>query len=159
MNKITISIADMAISDNPGDTLITYSLGSCVGVAIYDPELKLGGLIHCMLPLSKTNREKAQSKPCMFVDTGLNLLLSELFGRGLQRKRAIVKVAGCSRILDVNSHFNIGERNFTICRKFLWKNNMLIENDDTGDDRSRTLSLNIATGQVLVKSKGAVTEL
>ncbi|MFW5902243.1 MAG: chemotaxis protein CheD, partial [Thermodesulfobacteriota bacterium] len=88
MALVVVDIADMKISNNPSDTLVTYSLGSCIGVAIYDPVLQLGGMIHCMLPLSKVDKEKAKTRPYMFVDTGMNLLLGGLYERGLRKARA-----------------------------------------------------------------------
>ena len=75
---ITVNISDMKVSSNPEDVLVTYSLGSCVGVTLYDPLQKIGGLIHCMLPLSKVDPERAKEVPYMFVDTGLPLMLQTL---------------------------------------------------------------------------------
>jgi chemotaxis protein CheD len=63
MTTVVVDIADMRISDNPEETLVTYSLGSCVGVTIYDPVIRIGGMIHCMLPLSKVDKEKAANRP------------------------------------------------------------------------------------------------
>ena len=48
-----IGISEMQISDSPEDHLITYSLGSCIGLTLYDKELKIGGLLHSMLPLGR----------------------------------------------------------------------------------------------------------
>lgn len=159
MNTITVDIADMAVSNRPGDELVTYSLGSCLGVSIYDPEIKVGGMIHCMLPLSSVDGDKAKEKPFMFVDTGVVQLLNELFQLGLQKKRAIVKVAGCSQILDKQGLFRIGERNYTVFRKILWKNGMMINNEDIGGDASRTIRLDIETGKFTLKKGGQTVEM
>ncbi len=154
MALIVVDIANMRISDNPDDTLITYSLGSCVGVAIYDRVLRLGGLIHCMLPLSKVNKEKAQSRPFMFVDTGLQYMLGHLYKSGLRKNRAVVSVAGAAQIIDDCGVFKIGERNFTVLRKILWKNGLLMHTQTVGGNKSRTVSLDIKTGRFSVKSNG-----
>jgi chemotaxis protein CheD len=154
MTLLVVDIADMRISNNPDDILITYSLGSCIGVAIYDPPLRLGGLIHCMLPLSKVNREKAESRPFMFVDTGMQLMLGRLFELGLRKNRAVIHVAGSAQVLDINGVFKIGERNFTVLRKILWKNGLLMHTQDVGGSKSRTVSLNINNGRFSVKSGG-----
>ena len=69
--KLTVDISDMKVSQNPEDTLITCALGSCVGVAMYDPVVKVGGLLHAMMPVSRSDPAKAASKPYMFVDTGV----------------------------------------------------------------------------------------
>ncbi len=70
-SNITVDISDMKIAQNREDVIVTYSLGSCVGLTLYDPVAGIGGMIHCMLPLSKIDPEKARIKPYMFVDTGV----------------------------------------------------------------------------------------
>lgn len=157
MAQIVVDIADMRISKNPGDTLITYSLGSCIGVAIYDPAIGLGGMIHCMLPLSKVDREKAQVRPYMFVDTGMQQMLTRLYEGGLRKARAVIHVAGGSQVLDSQGVFKIGERNFTVLRKILWKNGLLMETQEVGGNRSRTISLDLGTGRFTIKSGGRIT--
>ena len=158
-NRVVVGISEMQISNRPGDVLITYSLGSCIGVAIYDPVVKVAGLIHCMLPLSKIDPNKAKITPCMFVDTGIPLFFNRIYELGAERKRLIVKIAGCSSLLDEKGLFKIGERNYTVFRKILWKNNILIKNKDIGENISRTVSIEVATGRVVVKSGGKEREL
>ncbi|MFO7838404.1 MAG: chemotaxis protein CheD [Desulfosalsimonadaceae bacterium] len=154
MGLRVVDIADMKISDNPDDSLITYSLGSCIGVAIYDPVLCLGGMIHCMLPLSKVDKEKARVRPYMFVDTGMQAMLGSLYERGLRKARAVVNVAGGARVLDNQGVFKIGERNFTVLRKILWKNGLLMNVQEVGGNVSRTVSLEVGTGRFAIKSGG-----
>ncbi|HGE69216.1 TPA: chemotaxis protein CheD [Candidatus Poribacteria bacterium] len=155
----TIGISEMRVSNQPDDVLVTYSLGSCIGVTIYDPVARVGGMIHCMLPNSKIDIQKAQSFPCMFVDTGVPLLFNEAYRLGAQKNRIIVKVAGCSQILDDKGFFNIGERNYMTLRKLLWKNSVLITAEDIGGNDSRTLYLEIINGRVTVKSRDKRIEL
>lgn len=159
MSNIIVDIAGMAISANPEDTIVTYSLGSCLGITVYDPILHIGGMIHCMLPVSKVDDQKAVEKPCMFVDTGVSMLLTQLFQMGVRKNNAIVKVAGGSRLLDKNDLFRIGERNYTIFRKILWKNGMMIKAEDVGGAETRTIRLEIATGRFLIRSGGQEREL
>ncbi len=154
MGLIVVDIADMRISNNPNDILITYSLGSCIGVTVYDPVLRLGGMIHCMLPLSKVDREKAKLRPYMFVDTGMQKMLALLYESGMRKARALVNVAGGARVLDSQGVFKIGERNFTVLRKILWKNGLLMQTQEVGGNRSRTISLDVDTGRFSIKSGG-----
>jgi len=149
-----VDIADYKISKNAGDILVTYSLGSCVGVTVYDPVAQIGGMIHCMLPLSKVDRDKAAQRPAMFVDTGMQLMLNQLFDSGVRKSRLKIAVAGGSHILNDDSIFKIGERNFTVLRKILWKNSMLMNIQDVGGEISRTIRLHIGTGRFTVKSQG-----
>ena len=149
-----VDIADMKISGNSGDILVTYSLGSCVGVAVYDPVVRVGGMIHCMLPLSKVDKDKARERPAMFVDTGMQLMLNQLFDNGVRKSRLKIAVAGGAQILNDDSLFKIGERNFTVLRKILWKNSMLMNVQDVGGNISRTIRLHIGSGRFTVKSQG-----
>jgi chemotaxis protein CheD len=159
MATVIVDISDMAVSENPEDTLVTYSLGSCIGVCMYDPENGVAGMIHCMLPLSRIDKHKAEQKPAMFVDTGIPLLLESLFARGCRKKDIIVKVAGAARVLDNKGLFKIGERNYTVFRRILWKNAMMITAEDIGGQASRTLRLQVGSGRLIVKSSGREQEL
>ena len=154
-----VGISEMIVSDSQSDTVVTYSLGSCVGISAYDPVAKVGGILHCMLPLSKIDKEKARIKPCMFTDTGVSMLLQELFNRGATRKNLIIKIAGCSSLLDEKGLFKIGERNYTVAKKVLWKNNLLVASEDVKGQKSRTLSLFMETGKTTIKSAGKEVEL
>ena len=158
MANIVVGIADMAISNSVDDIIVTHSLGSCLGATFYDPDQKVGGMIHCMLPLSKTDPKKAQDSPYMFVDTGISLLLEELFNKyGCRKKRLVTKIAGAAKVLDGKDLFRIGERNHTIFRKLMWKNSMLINAEDVGGTITRTIRLEIATGNLIIRTGGKET--
>ena len=157
--KQIIGISEMKISNNREDQLVTYSLGSCLGLSLYDPTTGIGGLIHCMLPLSKIDAAKAGSTPCMFTDTGVVLLLQTMLDSGANKSKLIAKVAGCSRILDEKGLFNIGERNYTVMRKILWKNNILISGENIGGTFSRTVTLYLNDGRTTVKIDGVEKDL
>jgi len=154
-----VDISEMQISDEPGRVLVTYSLGSCLGLSLYDPTRHLGGMIHCMLPLAKQDPEKAAAKPCMFTDSGVQALLQRLFEGGATRKNLVAKVAGCGAPLDDKGHFKIGERNHMVLRKILWKNEILIAGEDIGGKHPRTMYLDIDTGVTLIRTGGEYQEL
>lgn len=155
----TISIAEMHVTNNRDDVLVTYSLGSCIGLSLYDPVACVGGMIHCMLPLSKIDEAKAKSNPQMFIDTGVMSLLQAIFDLGAERKHMIAKVAGGATLLDEKRLFRIGERNYTILRKVLWKNNILIAAEDVGESIARTMYLYMNSGKTIIKSGGQEREL
>jgi chemotaxis protein CheD len=152
--KIIVGIADMQVANDPNATLITYSLGSCIGITIYDPITKVGGLLHYMLPESQIDPSKAQKNPGMFADTGIPFLFREAYRLGAEKKRMQVKVAGGSQILDESGFFNIGKRNYMALRKIFWTNNVLIKAEDVGGNTNRTVSLELASGKVWVKTSG-----
>ena len=72
--KLVVGVADMKVSNNPEDSIITYSLGSCIGLIVWDPEAKVGGLLHYMLPDSNLDKQKAALNPAMFADSGIPAL-------------------------------------------------------------------------------------
>ncbi|HSR36581.1 MAG TPA: chemotaxis protein CheD [Desulfurivibrionaceae bacterium] len=152
--KLVVGISDMKVSNQPDDVLITYSLGSCIGVVIWDPVAKVGGLLHYMLPDSSLDKEKAQGKPFMFADSGIPLLFKETYKFGAVKNRLIVKVVGGSQIMDNAGIFNIGKRNHAVLRKMFWKNNIMIAKEDVGGTGNRTVSLEIGTGITRLKVSG-----
>ncbi|MCB9849231.1 MAG: chemotaxis protein CheD [Phycisphaerales bacterium] len=153
-----MDIADLAVTNKPSK-IITHSLGSCIGVTIWDPEVRVGGMIHYMLPDGALSPEKAKAKPAMFATTGVPALFRAAFAMGAVKKRLIVKVAGGSTLLDDNGTFNIGKRNYVMLRKLLWKNEILIKSEDVGGAISRTLVLDVATGRVVIRNRNGEREL
>lgn len=147
-----VKMSDYKVSDDSHDELITYSLGSCVGLALYDPLAKVGGMVHCMLPLAKINPERAREMPGMFADTGVSLLIQTMIERGANKKKLVAKVAGAASLLGDNGIFRIGERNYTMLRKILWKNEITISGESVGGSIPRTMSLHIGNGIVAIKS-------
>ena len=124
--KLIVGVSDMKVSNNPNSELITYSLGSCIGVVIFDPFVKVGGILHYMLPESSIDREKAERNPYMFADSGIPLLFKETYKYNATKNRMRVAVFGGSQILDQKGFFNIGKRNYMAMKKILFKNNVLI---------------------------------
>jgi chemotaxis protein CheD len=149
--KHVVLVGDMKVG-RVEDTLVTHALGSCLGLMIFDPAVHVGGLLHAMLPLSRINPEKARKNPYMFVDTGVPMLFKALYKIGGEKRRMVVKAAGCGRPLGNNEMFKIGERNYMVLKKLLWKNNVLLEAEDIGGSASRTVHFDIATGRVTISS-------
>lgn len=160
--RLTVGVADMKVSGDAGDLLITHALGSCLGLTVFDPVAGVGGLLHVMLPLSTIDPEKAIQNPFTFVDTGVPRLFLECYRLGAVKQRMAVKVAGGAFVhrSDVQEDFfEIGKRNIVMLRKLLWRNGVLLAAEDVGGSVSRTLSLQISTGQVLVRTNGETREL
>lgn len=153
-----VTVADFK-TGKQGDLLVTHGLGSCLGLMAFDPVAKVGGLLHAMLPLSKINPEKAQANPFMFVDTGLPEMLRQIYALGCRKSRMILKAAGCGQPLGKNEVFRIGDRNYTVLKKLLWKNNLLLRSKEIGGQESRTIYFDLSSGQVLLSSKGERREL
>ncbi|MDD9302403.1 MAG: chemotaxis protein CheD [Desulfobacter sp.] len=157
--KHIVGVADMKTSNQVNDTIVTYSLGSCIGVVIYDPFARAGGILHYMLPDSTIDETKARAKPYMFADTGIPRLFKKTYTLGAKKPRIRVFIAGGAEILDQKGFFNIGKRNYVALKKMLYKNNVLIEKQAVGGNVNRTVRLEIATGNIFVKTSGIGEEL
>jgi chemotaxis protein CheD len=151
---IVIGVADMAVSSKAEETLITYSLGSCIAVITYDPVARVGGILHYMLPEATMDMDKAKKRPAMFADSGIPILFKQSYQLGATKKNTIVKVAGGSQIMDENGVFNIGKRNYLSMRKIFWRNNVLVAAEHVGGSVNRTVRLEVATGRVVLKVSG-----
>jgi chemotaxis protein CheD len=144
---------------NSGDVLVTHALGSCLGVLIYDPVEKIGGMLHAMLPLSKVNPSKAEVNPCMFIDTGLPALLEVFYNAGGQKTRMVIKAAGCGSLLGKNEMFEIGERNHKMLKVLLMESNIELESEDIGGMGNRTIHFDLSTGQITLSNSGREWQL
>ncbi len=153
MNQI-VGVADMKVSNSPEESIITYSLGSCIGLVIYDPAVRVGGILHYMLPESSIDKEKASARPYMFADSGIPRLFKTAYNLGAAKQRMKVYVAGGAEILDQSGFFNIGKRNYMALKKIFFKNNVMINKQDVGGNTNRTVRLEIATGDIYVKTSG-----
>ncbi len=157
-----VGVADVKVSNDPAARLITYALGSCLGISVHDPVAGVGGLLHVMLPTGTIDPAKMQAKPAMFVDSGVPLLFKECYRLGARKERMIVKVAGGAHAgaTEEGDRFQIGKRNMIALRKLLWKNGVLVHAQETGGvQTSRTMWLDVATGAVTLKVNGAESPL
>jgi len=153
-HKVVVGIAELAVSNNPNVTLATYSLGSCLGIAIYDPVVKAGGLLHIMLPDSTVDSVKAAKHPAMFVDSGVPALFRATYQLRAEKHRMIISVAGGAQILDSGGFFNIGSRNYDALIGLLKDHGLRIDAEQVGGMVNRTMHLNIETGGVSLKISG-----
>ena len=151
--KITVGIADMKLARQEGE-LITYALGSCIGIAFYDTMIKLGALLHIMLP------EKGQandSNILKFADTGIRETLRKVYAFGGMKGRLVIKIAGGAKMFEMKGAGNlgnIGQRNAQSVKMVLMKEGLRVKSEDTGANYARTMSLDVATGRVVIRSAG-----
>ncbi|MDI3280798.1 MAG: chemotaxis protein CheD [Bacillota bacterium] len=138
----------------PG-VLITSGLGSCVGVAIYDPQAKVGGLAHVMLPDSQQAR--STENRAKFADTALPDLVEKLEELGARRHRLVVKIAGGAQMFSFSKNderFSVGRRNVEATKRVLGELGLRITGEDTGGNHGRTMIFTTSDGQVLIKTIG-----
>lgn len=147
--KQIVGISDMKLSKNPDDQVITYSLGSCLGVVLYDKGIKAAALLHVMLPDSSIERVPKDSSffnSYKFVDTGIPKMIEEFQKLGAAKGTTKLAVFGGARVFKSKDHFNIGKRNYVALRKTIWKFGLLIAKEHVGGDVHRTVSIDVETG-------------
>ena len=152
MALIEVGMAEVKIASSP-DTLVTRGLGSCVGIAMYGAHKKVGALAHAMLPL----REKAKNKtnPAKFVDSVIPLMINELKQRGCAFKDITAKIFGGAHMfssIPANSSFSVGIRNLDVTKAVLNSQRIKILAEDIGCNYGRTISFDLNTGKVRVKT-------
>ncbi|MGM0462091.1 MAG: chemotaxis protein CheD [Fibrobacterota bacterium] len=153
MGRKIVGVSDMKISANPNDIIVTYSLGSCIGVSAYDPVHGVGGILHYLLPSSRLNKDKARDNPAMFGDTGIPKLFRRMYQHGAEKKHMRVVIAGGAMMYE-SSFVETGKRNIMVARKIFWKNNVFIDGEHVGENMPRTLYLDISNGASWLTSRG-----
>ncbi|MEK7678442.1 MAG: chemotaxis protein CheD [Verrucomicrobiota bacterium] len=156
--KVVVGVGDFAVSNNQTVVLTTYSLGSCIGVTLYDPVVRVGGLLHFMLPDSSTNPAKAAEQPAMFADTGIPALFRAAYQMRAEKHRAQICLAGGAQVMDSSGFFNIGARNYEGVATLLREHGLRIQAEQVGGMVSRTVMLNVRTGEVRLKVSGQAAE-
>lgn len=152
-DKITIGIADMKMAQGQG-MLVTYALGSCIGICLYDPTIKLGALVHIMLPL---NMETGRKNPMKYADTGIRETLKQMEAKGANRSRITAKIAGGAMMFKdggSSSLGNIGQRNIESVKLNLKKEGIRLLKEDVGGAVARTLLFDVDSGLGCVRSYG-----
>lgn len=150
--KITVGIADMKIAKGSG-ILITYALGSCIGLCFHDPMTHVGALLHVMLPL---NMETGRKNPLKYADTGIRETLKQMEAQGANRSRITAKIAGGAKMFEENggSLGSIGQRNIESVRMVLRKEGIRLLKEDVGGSVARTLLFDVNSGLGCVRSYG-----
>ncbi|MGX8702366.1 chemotaxis protein CheD [Caproiciproducens sp.] len=148
----TIGISDMKVVRST-NSLVTYALGSCVGICLYDPVMKTGGLGHIMLPTYPVNNPKENR--FRFADTCIPEMLLQMEKLGCNRRRITAKIAGGAKMFEVaddSSFGNIGQRNVSEVKNTLNKLQIRICAEDTGLNYGRTVYFYTEDGRMVVKS-------
>ncbi len=154
MATVKVGMADLNICKAP-DMITTLGLGSCIGIAVYDPVLKIGGLAHIMLPDSTQMRNN--SNIAKFADTGIEELVKRVVMAGANKRRLVAKIAGGAKMFQVSGLStvgNVGERNAQASRAKLKQLGIPLLAEDTGLNYGRTVELYPETGEFRIKAVG-----
>jgi len=158
--RVVIGIGEFAVSNHPGDVIVTHALGSCIAVCIFDPVAAVAGMLHLLLPEASINPERARTQPAVFADTGIPLLFQTASEYGLVRQRTIAKLVGGAEMTPVSgTQFGTGRRNVLAARNLLWRNGVFVSGQDTGGTGARTLHLSVANGRLEIFNSQTYKEL
>lgn len=149
----------MKVSNNPEDLIVTYSLGSCIGISLYDPMTRVGGLLHFQLPDSKSIMTSKTKSHLMFADTAIPAFFKEAYKLGAHKNRLKIIIAGGSNMMGPNGYFDIGKRNILATRKIFYKNNIITKYVDVGGNDFRTMRLFMRNGSTHIISPKCKTEI
>lgn len=157
-NMIKVGMADLAVCKYP-DALTTLGLGSCVGIALYDPVTKVSGLAHIMLPDS--TKIKNNQNIAKFADTGIEELIKQMIKIGASKTRLVAKIAGGAQMFafktstsQANDMMKVGARNVEAVKAVLKKEGIRLLAEDTGLNYGRTIEFYSENGQLLIKRVG-----
>ncbi len=151
---IKVGMADMNVC-TPPNAITTLGLGSCVGIALYDPRTKICGLIHIMLPDSTAIKNNENS--AKFADTGIAVMIDRLCRMGAARSSLLAKIAGGAQMFAFNTNndmLKVGQRNVEATKKALAKNGIRIVSEDCGENYGRTVEFYPETCEFHIKSVG-----
>jgi len=155
MSTIVVGISDLRCSADKEASIVTYALGSCIGVGAYDPVSGVGGLLHFLLPDSRHDPDRAMTQPASYADTGIPLLLRAMERIGADRRRMRVRLAGGAQLLEDSAQLAVGKRNYMAARKLLWQMGVIVEMEAVGGSVSRNLGLTVGTGEFWVQTRSA----
>jgi len=152
MQAYTIGIAEMKVAKAP-DRIVTLGLGSCVGLTLYDPMTKIGGMVHIMLPSSAEMSDPANK--AKFADTAVPVLINAMVKAGANRLMLRAKLTGGASMFQStgsNSLMNIGERNAKMCKEALKAQRINVMSEDIGGKSGRSIELNCDTGELQIRT-------
>ncbi len=153
--RMVVGGGEFVVSNNPCLVLAAYSLGSCIGLTVFDPVARVGGLLHLMLPDSSLNPTRAVQQPGLFADSGIPALFRTAYQMNAGKHRMVICAAGGAQIMDPEGTFNIGRRNQDAVVELLQRHGLQIKASRLGGSAGRTLMLDVRTGRVWTREAGS----
>ena len=148
LQRVVIGIGGHAVA-GANSVIVTHALGSCVAVCLWDPDVRIGAMLHFLLPESRVNPDRAKKQPGTFADTGIPLLIQEAMQRGLNKKRCRAHLFGGAAV-GAQGGLDVGKRNALAARRLLWQHGIFIHAEALGGTDPRTVNFSIADGHYQV---------
>lgn len=153
-DSIAVGLGEYKISRNIDEVLVAYGLGSCVGIGMYDPHLRLAGLLHAVLPI---NPNGSAEKSAKYVTSGIEILLAEMIQAGAIPSRIIVRMAGGANMLTApgfSKTFNIGTRNVEAAHEMIHRLHLKLVSEEVGGTIGRTVRFYVRDGRMTIRTVG-----
>lgn len=155
--EILVEVGRYKVATNP-TVLKSIGIGSCLSIILYDPEKRIGGMAHAMLPYYEEGRDR--NNPIKYVDTSIYVMIDELLRMGADKKRLIAKVAGGAQMFSFlgSDIMNVGDRNIKAVKEVLKKEKIRLKAEDFGGNCGRTVIFDTVTGDVIIRTASDNTE-
>lgn len=153
-DSVAVGLGECKVSRNIEEVLVAYGLGSCVGIGMYDPQLRLAGLLHAVLPISPNGVAERSAK---YVTSGIEILLDEMIKAGAIPSRIIVRMAGGANMLTApgfSKTFNIGTRNVETAHEVLKQHRLRLVSEEVGGTIGRTVRFYVYDGRMTIRTVG-----
>jgi chemotaxis protein CheD len=153
-NSLAVGLGELKVSADPQDVLVAYGLGSCIGIGMFDPLVRVGGLLHAILP---THPDGGMDQAAKYVDSGIRALLDNLVRRGADRNRLFVRMAGGANMLvapGFSQALNIGSRNTEVALSVLSNLRLRVAGQEVGGNTGRTVRFYVGDGRMTIRTIG-----
>lgn len=153
-DSVAVGLGECKVSRNVEEVLVAYGLGSCVGIGMYDSQLRLAGLLHAVLPTSPNGVVERSAK---YVTSGIEILLDEMIKAGAVPSRILVRMAGGANMLTApgfSNTFNIGTRNVEAAHEVLNRLRLRLVSEEVGGTIGRTVRFYVYDGRMTIRTVG-----
>ena len=148
--ELIVGMGEYVVTDREDDTIRTFSLATCVGITVYCPQKKVAGMLHVVLPVPFTIKDK-QERPSYFAETGIPLLIHEICRKfGCRKEELLIQMYGGAEPRLEQDIYSIGEKNIDAAKDALLRMGLTISKADLRGRDSRTISMEVKTGLVEV---------
>lgn len=155
LEAITVGLGEFRVTADPQALLACLGLGSCLGLALYEPMTRVAALAHFVLPSGGEGRPDGGG--ARFIDSGVPRVVAEMERLGATRRFIFARLAGGAQVVPAARAVRVGERNVEAAIEALRALSIPIGATHVGGECGRTIRLHCATGRLVVSVVGGAT--
>lgn len=151
---LSVGLGEIVVSEDQDDVLVAYGLGSCLGIACYDKDAIIAGMLHAVLPEPNGNANNVDAR---YVVQGVPLLIDQVINAGATRSKLTIRIAGGANMLNspgFQNVLNIGKRNIAAAEAVLEKTSIPVVGRDVGGNTGRTVRFYVRDGRMMIRRLG-----